>query len=285
MDHERDHKRKEEWHGIQWTPWLQLDDLDFADDLALLSHSTSQMQDKTNDLNTISKRVGLKIHKGKSKILKTGTASDKEVTLEDVPLEEVGSFCYLGSVIDGKGGTEADIKARIGKARAAFTQLGKVWRATKISKKTKLRLFNSNVKSVLLYGCETWKATLGTLKKVQTFVNRCLRTILRIRWEDRVRNEDLWERAGQTPMKNEIGKRRWRWIGHTLRKPKGNITRQSLRWNPQGNRGRKRPRETWRRCVEREMVTMGHSWGELNKVAQNRGDWKLLVCGLCSDPG
>ena len=86
-------------------------------------------------------------------------------------------------------------------------------------------------------------------------------------------------------MKNEIGKRRWRWIGHTLRKPKGNITRRSLRWNPQGNRGQKRPRETWRRCVEREMVTMGHSWGELNKVAQNRGDWKLLVCGLCSDPG
>ncbi|KAL1276316.1 hypothetical protein QQF64_035939 [Cirrhinus molitorella] len=26
-------------NGIQWTPWSQLDDLDFADDLALLSHS------------------------------------------------------------------------------------------------------------------------------------------------------------------------------------------------------------------------------------------------------
>ena len=272
-------------NGVQWTPWLQLDDLDFADDLALLSHSSSQMQGKTDDLNTISKSVGLKIHKGKSKILKTGAASTKEVTLEDVPLEEVESFCYLGSIIDGKGGTEADVKARIGKARAAFTQLGKVWRATKISRKTKLRLFNSNVKSVLLYGCETWKATAGTLKKVQTFVNRCLRTILKIRWDDRVRNEDLWERAGQVPMKEEIGKRKWRWIGHTLRKPKGNITRQSLRWNPQGNRGRKRPRETWRRCVEREMVTMGHSWGELTQIAQDRGEWKLLVCGLCSDPG
>ena len=112
-----------------------------------------------------------------------------------------------------------------------------------------MRLFNSNVKSVLLYGCETWKATAGTLKKVQTFVNRCLRTILKIRWDERVRNKDLWERAGQVPMKEEIGKRKWRWIGHTLRKPKGNLTRQSLRWNPQGNRGQKRPRETWRRCV------------------------------------
>ena len=30
----------------QWTPWSQLEDLDFADDLALLSHSHKQMQRK-----------------------------------------------------------------------------------------------------------------------------------------------------------------------------------------------------------------------------------------------
>ena len=60
-------------------------------------------------------------------------------------------------------------------ARAAFNQLGKVWRSSKISRKTKIRLFNACVKSVLLYGCETWKATAGLIKKLQTFINRCLR--------------------------------------------------------------------------------------------------------------
>ena len=35
-------------NGIQWTLWSQLDDLDFADDLALLSHSHEQMQEKTD---------------------------------------------------------------------------------------------------------------------------------------------------------------------------------------------------------------------------------------------
>ena len=34
-------------NGIQWTTWEQLDDLDYADDLALLSHNHLQMQDKT----------------------------------------------------------------------------------------------------------------------------------------------------------------------------------------------------------------------------------------------
>ena len=34
-------------NGIQWTPWKQLEDLDFADDVALLSHHHDQMQGKT----------------------------------------------------------------------------------------------------------------------------------------------------------------------------------------------------------------------------------------------
>ena len=37
-------------NGIQWTLWLQLGDLDFAEDLALLSHTHRQMQEKTNSV-------------------------------------------------------------------------------------------------------------------------------------------------------------------------------------------------------------------------------------------
>ncbi len=36
--------------GIQWSLTEQLEDLDFADDIALLAHSHQQMQDKTNKL-------------------------------------------------------------------------------------------------------------------------------------------------------------------------------------------------------------------------------------------
>ncbi|VDP33571.1 unnamed protein product [Schistosoma margrebowiei] len=37
-------------HGIQWAYKMQLDDLDFADDLALLSQTQQQMQEKTNSV-------------------------------------------------------------------------------------------------------------------------------------------------------------------------------------------------------------------------------------------
>ena len=195
-------------NGIQWIPWQQLDDLDFADDLALLSHTHAQMQEKTKELNSLSRSVGLRIHPGKSKVVKLGKVSNLAVTVEDTPLEEVDSFTYLGSVIDGKGGTEADVKARTAKARSAFKQLSKVWKASNISLRTKIRLFNSNIKSVLLYGCESWKTTKTVLNKVQTFINRCMRSILRIKWQDRIRNEELWERTGQKDIEVEIGLRK-----------------------------------------------------------------------------
>ena len=48
-------------NGIQWKLLTHLDDLDFADDLALMSHSHRQMQDKTTNLARISAQEGIKI--------------------------------------------------------------------------------------------------------------------------------------------------------------------------------------------------------------------------------
>ena len=56
-------------NGILWTSQSQLGDLDFADDLALLSHTHQQIQEKTDIVAEHSARLGLNIHRGKSKIL------------------------------------------------------------------------------------------------------------------------------------------------------------------------------------------------------------------------
>ena len=146
---------KEKRNGIQWTMLTQIDDLDFADELALLCHSHRQMQDKTTELALISERVGLKINKRKTKILRTNATCETPIMLEGETLEEVKDFIYLGSIVDTHGGTEADVKNRISKARVAFHLLRNVWKSKVIGETTKIRLFNTNVKSVLLYGAET----------------------------------------------------------------------------------------------------------------------------------
>nr|KAG5714060.1 hypothetical protein BaRGS_020388 [Batillaria attramentaria] len=191
-------------NGIQWTLWTQLDDLDFADDLALLSHSHSQMQDKTTCLEATSAGTGLKINRKKTELMKINTTANTPVTVGGEPIREVESFVYLGSVVDGQGGTDRDVTARIGKARAAMVMLKNVWASKVVSIRTKLRIFNSNVKSVLLYGCETWRTTKTMQQKIQTFLNTCLRRIFNIRWPEKIRNEELWERAGQEPVAKQI---------------------------------------------------------------------------------
>ncbi|VDP21340.1 unnamed protein product [Schistosoma margrebowiei] len=76
-------------HGIYWTAGMQLDDLDFADDLALLSHTQQQMQEKTTSVATASTAVGLNIHKGKSRILRYNTACANPITIDGEGLEDV----------------------------------------------------------------------------------------------------------------------------------------------------------------------------------------------------
>ena len=58
---------------------------------------------------------------------------------------------YLGSVLSEIGGTEEDVASRIKKANGVFVQLYSVWRNLNIPKEVKIRIFKTNVKSVLLY--------------------------------------------------------------------------------------------------------------------------------------
>ncbi|VDO58228.1 unnamed protein product [Schistosoma margrebowiei] len=77
------------------------------------------------------------------------------VTIDGEDLEDVKTFTYLGSIIDEHVGSDVDVKARIGKARAAYLQMKDIWNSKQFSTNTKVRIFNSNFKTVLLYGAET----------------------------------------------------------------------------------------------------------------------------------
>jgi hypothetical protein len=63
----------------------------------------------------------------------------------------------------------------------------------------------------------------------------------------------LWEKTGEKPIELQIKKRKWKWIGHIIRKDPNAVERIVLDWNPQGTRKRGRPKKTWKRSVvERE---------------------------------
>ena len=49
--------------------------------------------------------------------------------------------------------------------------------------------------------------------------------------------------------------------------------RQALNWNPKGQQKRGRPWNTWRRELEEDIKRTGHTWKQLERTAQDRGDW------------
>jgi hypothetical protein len=116
--------------------------------------------------------VGLKINVNKSKEMRIAmNNNDETLCIYSETIERLAQFAYLGSIIDNTGGTEADITARIRKAQTAFSALNKIWHSTAYSTQTKLHIFNTSVKAVLLYGCETWKNSKSITAKLQVFIN------------------------------------------------------------------------------------------------------------------
>ncbi|VDP70953.1 unnamed protein product [Schistosoma curassoni] len=273
----------EEKRGIQWTAQNQLDDLDFADDLALLSRTHEQMQMKTASVVVVSASVGLSIHREKTKVVNFKTKNSNPITPKGETLEDVEFFTYLGSINDEQGSSDADVKARIGKERAEFLQVKNVWNSKQISTNIRVRIFSTNVKTVSsLYGAETWRTTTTIIKKIQVFINSYLRKVLNIHWPDIINNDLLWERTNQHPAEEEIRKIRWKWIGHTLRISSNCITRQALTWNPEGKRKRERPKNTLRREIEADMKRINNNWKNLESTSQDRVVWSVPVSGLWS---
>ncbi|VDP27182.1 unnamed protein product [Schistosoma curassoni] len=94
--------------------------------------------------------------------------------------------------------------------------------------------------------------------------------MLNVHWLDTINNSLLWEGTNQLPAEEEIRKRRWKWMGHTLRKSSNYITRQALTWDPERKRKRGRPKNTLRQEIEADMKRMNNNWKELERIACDR---------------
>ena len=88
------------------------------------THATT----KTDNLAQKASKTGLQINLEKTETRTLFKMQDKPIKVGDSELKEVTSFTYLGSIVSVIGGSDKDIKARIGKARHAFITLRPVWR-------------------------------------------------------------------------------------------------------------------------------------------------------------
>ena len=107
------------------------------------------MQAKADHLVTLARAVGLEININKTKAMIVNQNIANHILLDGCPVEFVESFCYCCSVTTD-GGADKYVVCRINNTRAAFGKMYAVWPSSQISRRSKLRIFNACVKSVLL---------------------------------------------------------------------------------------------------------------------------------------
>ncbi|CAH8834294.1 unnamed protein product [Trichobilharzia szidati] len=123
--------------GISWTDVKNLEDLDFADDLCLMSHKIEDLQAKTDKLVEEAAKTGLQVNIDKTEVMKITNQQQQQhpvpITINGRDLKEVTSFTYLGSIVSTTGGTDEDVKSRIGKARNTFINLKPIWKSSSLN--------------------------------------------------------------------------------------------------------------------------------------------------------
>ncbi len=102
--------------------------------------------------------VGMCINASKSKVVSTLVPGEQgqAVLLDGEQLEGVEKFKYLGSIFMANGQGTEEIRSRINLARSAFSHLQScLWSRCEISLRTKSRVYQAVVRSILVYGCGT----------------------------------------------------------------------------------------------------------------------------------
>ena len=74
-------------------------DMEYADDVCLVSHKYEHMQRKLDDLWKESKKAGLEINSSKTEEIHVNTVVNQGLKLNGEDIKSSSYFCYLGSIV------------------------------------------------------------------------------------------------------------------------------------------------------------------------------------------
>ena len=249
-------------------PAVVLTDLDYADDISLLSNHVEQAQELLSRVESECAKVGLQLNAKKTEVITYNIQGEHPplTTTGGIALKEVKDFKYLGAWVNS---TEQDLKVRKALAWKALNGMASVWNSN-LPRQIKLSFFYATVESVLLYGSECWTLKPTLQKSLDGCYTRMLRVVLNINKSTHVTNNILY--AGIPRVSDKIAARRMRLAGHCQRHQELPASKLVL-WEPtHGHRSRGRPTLTYVDVLK--MDTGVQSTSELAGCMANRDDWK-----------
>ena len=190
----------------------------------------------------------------------------------------------MGSLIDDN----KDVERRKQLANVALNKLNNVWiKGNKLKTSTKIKLYKSLVKSILLYNCGTWALTLTEEERLNAFHRKQLKKILNIRYPKKITNKSLYKICQEKPLSIQILSARWSLFGHILRRDKDIPANKATRayFTPHGNKLRGRPKTTLPVVINRDLALIQHpirlhtskDLAEITDLAQDRKRWRGMA--------
>ena len=138
---------------------------------------------------------------------------------------------------------------------------------------------------MLLYGSETWVLTPKLKRLLNSFCSICLRIILGIKQEQHLPNEDVYSQAKMRVLTSTVKERQLRFLGHSLRRPIGDIIPQLALYHPaHGKRNRGCPQTMYPSYVAdllSNTINILPLEKEINIIAQHQKEWKRHVKVAC----
>ena len=193
-----------------------LSDLDFADDIVLFGATIVKAQRLLSSLEKAALSVGLRVNRSKTEYLLVGDWGDRDklrgLKIKDGPINLVEDYKYLGSWLLS---SRKDFIVRRELAWKAHKKLYRIWKSKTITRNVKINIFRATVESILLYNATTWTMTEGLEKSLDGAYTKLLRYALGIKWQDRVKNVDLYGTLPKVSIR--LRERRLAFAGHCWR--------------------------------------------------------------------
>ena len=113
-------------------------------------------------------------------------------------------------------------------------------------KKTPLRVqgivYESCIRSVMLYGSETWVMTKKDKDIIRKCDRRMMRYMARVKWQDGVLSDEVAKRCGLGDILRRTRQGRLQWFGHVRREGEEGVFRKVEKMQVTGNRLPGRPK-------------------------------------------
>ena len=255
----------------------------FADDCGIFAHSVEDFQSLMDSFANASRRFDLTISIKKTEVLcqpPPGVLLDKpSIIVNGQTLKTTKTFPYLGSTISDDVQLDHEIERRIAKASSSFGRLkDRVWNSHDIKLETKIALFKAVVISTLLYGGETWTLYARHIKELEAFQQRSLRSIMRVKWEEKTPHSEVLERAKCCSIESILKKRQFQWAGHIVRMDDERLPKILLYGElQQGNRMVGRPRKRYKDSLKDALKSCNVPLQSWETRAEDRASWRTAI--------